>query len=214
MPGNDKEQIIYVVDDDAGIRQAMELLLGSVNMPVETFSTADQFLDAIGADQPGCLVLDIRMPGMSGLELQAVLKERNSSLPIIFISGHGDIPMAVTAMQSGAIDFIEKPFRDQELLDRIAIALRADKTNREGRDEVDELQTRARRLTSREQEVFELVAAGQANKVIAHELDVSQRTVEVHRARVMEKMEAATLANLVRMHIALSRDDGKSASAR
>lgn len=201
-----REQTVFVVDDDAHIRRAMEMLLRSVDIPVLTFGSADKFLEAIDPDQPGCLILDIRLPGIGGLELQALLQERNSSLPIIFISGFGDIPMAVKAMQKGAIDFIEKPFRDQELLDRIGIALRTDQAMRERYLELDELRSRIDQLTNRENEVLDLVVTGMANKVIAHSLGVSQRTVEIHRARVMTKMNAASLAELVRMHIALTSE--------
>jgi len=202
----EKLPTIFVVDDDDAVRTALRLLIKSLGLPVETFASAQEFLDSFDADRPGCLVTDIRMPGMSGLELQAKLNEIHSITPLVFISGHGDIPMAVEAMQHGAMDFIQKPFRDQDLIDRIHQALELDHANRvalKGRDAIIE---RIRTLTPREHEVLALVAAGKANKVIAGDLDVSQRTVEIHRARVMEKMNASSLAHLVRMVIEAERD--------
>jgi len=193
---------VFIVDDDNAIRQAMGMLMESVGLEHEIYESADDFLSGVTVDRPGCLVLDIRMPGISGLELQETLAEKDSSLPIIFISGHGDIPMAVEAMQKGAVDFIQKPFRDQELLDCIGAALKTDKSKRSTLNEVSEIRDRVERLTKREREVFDLVVTGKPNKIIAHEMSVSQRTVEIHRARVMEKMEADSLADLVRMHLA------------
>jgi FixJ family two-component response regulator len=194
---------VYIVDDDPAIRIAMQALLESVNIEHEIFASADEFLQDEEKHRSGCLVLDIRMPGLGGLELQDELISRGGTLPIIFITGHGDVPMAVDAMQKGAVDFIQKPFRDQELLDRIREALSTDKQRREERDRQTEVMGRLERLTNREKEVFDLVVTGKPNKVIAYELDVSQRTVEIHRARVMEKMEARSLADLVRMHMSL-----------
>ncbi|MFQ5610328.1 MAG: response regulator transcription factor, partial [Woeseiaceae bacterium] len=159
-------------------------------------------LEHAGEQRPGCLVLDIRMPGLSGLELQAELIRRGNTLPVIFITGHGDVPMAVEAMRKGAVDFIQKPFRDQDLLDRIGDALKTDRARRAARERRNKVADRVSRLTNREQEVFDLVVTGKPNKVIAFELGVSQRTVEIHRARVMEKMQARSLADLVKMHIA------------
>jgi two-component system response regulator FixJ len=192
---------VFIVDDDAAVRDALKFLLRSVGHPVEAFASALEFLDAYRDDRPGCLVLDIRMPGMSGLELQEKLVERRSILPIIFITGHGDVPMAVEAMQAGAMDFIQKPFRDQDLLDRINQALEKDAKNRAALGELNLIRERLASLTPREREVMDLVVHGKANKVIAGDLDLSQRTVEIHRARVMEKMQAASLAHLVRMVI-------------
>lgn len=192
---------IYIVDDDHAIRHAMGLLMQSVGLECEIFESADDFLKDHTPERSGCLVLDIRMPGMGGLELQETLRDRDCLLPIIFITGHGDIPMAVEAMQKGAFDFIQKPFRDQELLDRIQDAIKTEKEQRSRRDEQSIVRDRLDRLTKREHEVFELVVTGKPNKIIAHELDVSQRTVEIHRARVMEKMEAKSLADLVRMQL-------------
>ncbi len=194
---------VYIVDDDQAIRHAMELLMRSVGLDYEIFHSADDFLADYTNDRAGCLVLDIRMPGLGGLELQEKLNELGSTLPIIFITGHGDVPMAVEAMQKGAVDFIQKPFRDQELLEQISEALKTDQERRSVRDQKSEVLNRAEKLTRREREVMDLVVTGKPNKVIAYELGVSQRTVEIHRARVMEKMEARSLADLVRMHLAI-----------
>jgi len=197
--------VVYIVDDDQAIRHAMGLLLKSVHRDHKVFSSADEFLEFYsgedGGCDDGCLVLDIRMPGLGGLELQQKLTELNSSLPIIFITGHGDIPMAVDAMQKGAFDFIQKPFRDQELLDRISEALSAARELQTERKEKQDVQQRVDSLTKREHEVLDLVVTGKPNKIVAHELGVSQRTIEIHRARVMEKMHAKSLAELVRMHM-------------
>jgi two-component system response regulator FixJ len=190
---------VFVVDDDNAVRDALRFLLRSVGLTVETFASATEFLEAYRDDRPGCLVLDIRMPGMTGLELQDKLMERRSILPIIFITGHGDVPMAVEAMQAGAMDFIQKPFRDQDLLDRIHQAIDKDAKTRQSLGELAAIRARLASLTPREREVMDLVVHGKANKVIAGDLDLSQRTVEIHRARVMEKMEASSLAHLVRM---------------
>ncbi len=192
---------VFIVDDDAAIRFAMQALMDSVNLNHEIFASADEFLEKITEQRPGCLVLDIRMPGLGGLELQEELIKRGNTLPIIFITGHGDVPMAVEAMQKGAVDFIQKPFRDQELLDRIREALATDEERREEQQAHAEVAARLSRLTNREREVFDLVVTGKPNKVIAYELGVSQRTVEIHRARVMEKMQARSLADLVKMHM-------------
>ena len=193
---------VYVVDDDQAIRHAMELLMRSVGLNYEIFHSGDDFLTKHSNDRAGCLVLDIRMPGLGGLELQEKLNDMGSTLPIIFITGHGDVPMAVEAMQKGAVDFIQKPFRDQELLDRIGEALRTDQERRSAREEKSEVLGKIEKLTNREHQVLDLVVTGKPNKVIAYELGVSQRTVEIHRARVMEKMQAKSLADLVRMHLA------------
>jgi FixJ family two-component response regulator len=194
-------QTVFLVDDDSSIRQAMGMLLESVGLDNEIFESADDFLQKVSDDRSGCLVLDIRMPGKSGLELQEILAARGNSMPVIFVTGHGDIPMAVEAMRNGAVDFIQKPFRDQELLDRIGAALRTDESRRALIEETTKIKARIERLTKREHEVLDLVVTGKPNKIIAYELNVSQRTVEIHRARVMEKMEAQSLADLVRMHL-------------
>ena len=198
---SEQKPTVFIVDDDAAIRFAMEALMQSVNLDHEIFASADEFLDKISEQRPGCLVLDIRMPGLGGLELQEELIRRGNTLPIIFITGHGDVPMAVEAMQKGAVDFIQKPFRDQELLDRIREALATDQHRREEQQQHEEVASRLDKLTNREREVFDLVVTGKPNKVIAYELGVSQRTVEIHRARVMEKMQARSLADLVKMHM-------------
>ena len=193
---------VYIMDDDQAIRHAMELLMRSVGLGYEIFHSGDDFLSSHTNDRAGCLVLDIRMPGLGGLELQEKLNEMGSTLPVIFITGHGDVPMAVEAMQKGAVDFIQKPFRDQELLDRISEAIATDQERRSAREEKAEVLGKIEKLTNRERQVLDLVVTGKPNKVIAYELGVSQRTVEIHRARVMEKMEAKSLADLVRMHLA------------
>jgi FixJ family two-component response regulator len=195
---NEYKPIVFLVDDDEAVRDSLSLLMKSVALTSRSFATAADFLAEYDPDCPGCLILDIRMPGMSGMELQQKLIDMRAILPIIFITGHGDIPMAVEAMQRGAIDFIPKPFRDNELLDRINKALEDDRINRESMVERDEVEERMKKLTPRETQVLELVVQGKANKVIAGDLDVSQRTVEIHRARVMEKMQVRSLAQLVR----------------
>jgi FixJ family two-component response regulator len=194
---------VFIVDDDAPVRDALRLLLRTVGYVVEAFPSAHDFLNAYRDDRPGCLILDVRMPGMSGLELQERLNERKSIIPIIFITGHGDVPMAVEALQAGALDFLQKPFRDQELIDRIGKALEKDAGNRRDLLEVQGIAGRFAELTPRERSVMELVAQGKANKVIAGDLQISQRTVEIHRARVMEKTHATSLAHLVRMVLRL-----------
>lgn len=202
MPENVTTQsTVFVVDDDAATRHAMKLLMRSVGLDCEVFPSADEFLGHLDNERGGCLVLDIRMPGLGGLELQEKLIQRGNSLPIIFITGHGDVPMAVQAMQRGAVDFIQKPARDQALLDRITKALEIDRRNRVGQAQRSGVAERLQSLTKREREVMDLVVTGKANKVIAFELGVSQRTVEIHRARVMAKMHARSLADLVRMHL-------------
>jgi RNA polymerase sigma factor (sigma-70 family) len=200
-PSTDPSPTVFVVDDDPAIRFAMQALMDSVTIQHEIFASGDEFLEKVSDQRPGCLVLDIRMPGLGGLELQEELLRRGSTLPIIFITGHGDVPMAVEAMQKGAVDFIQKPFRDQDLLDRIREALKTDEERRQEREAHAEVAERLARLTNREREVFDLVVTGKPNKVIAYELGVSQRTVEIHRARVMEKMQARSLADLVKMHM-------------
>ena len=192
---------VFIVDDDPAIRFAMQALMDSVDVPHEIYGSGDEFLEKVEEHRPGCLVLDIRMPGLGGLELQEELISRGSTLPIIFITGHGDVPMAVEAMQKGAVDFIQKPFRDQDLLDRVREALLTDRERRKEQEKHAEVEKRLARLTNREREVFDLVVTGKPNKVIAYELGVSQRTVEIHRARVMEKMQAKSLADLVKMHM-------------
>lgn len=190
---------VFVVDDDLAIREWLEVLLKAAGHSVVSFASAPAFLEAYSQDQPGCLVLDIRMPEMSGLELQARLKERDALLPVIFITSHGDVPMAVGAMRSGAVDFLLKPFHDTDLLERVRHALALDAANQAERSELAAVRERIASLTPRELEVMRLVVQGKANKVIATDLNLSQRTVEIHRARVMDKMAATSLAHLVRM---------------
>ncbi len=197
---------VFVVDDDEAVRASLKLLLKTLGLPAETYASAQEFLATFDARRGGCLVLDIRMPGMSGLELQGELNTRGAILPIIFITGHGDVPMAVEAMQRGAMDFLQKPFRDQDLLDRITEALAKDRAGRELLGNRERIRARVAGLTPREREVMDLVTQGKANKVIAADLDLSQRTVEIHRAHVMEKMGANSLAHLVRM--AIEVDEG------
>jgi two-component system response regulator FixJ len=190
---------VFIVDDDEAVRSALRLLLKSVGLTASALPSAQQFLESYDPHQPGCLVLDVRMPGMSGLELQQQLNVRGAILPVIFITGHGDIPMAVEAMQQGAFDFLQKPFRDQDLIDRIQRALAKDKESRAELNARTHTRERLESLTPREREVLGLVTSGKPNKVMAADLGVSQRTVEIHRARVMEKMGVSSLAQLVRM---------------
>ncbi len=197
----DKQQIVFVVDDDEGIREGLGLLLETIGQPYELYSSAIEFLDAYDPSKGGCLVLDIRMPRMSGLELQEKLNEQECLLPIIFITGHGDIPMAVDAMRLGALDFIRKPFREQDLLDRINEALEYDAGKRKAMLDRQELLERLSLLSERESEVFHRVAAGDMNKVIGFDLGISERTVEAHRSQVMKKLGVRTLAQLVRFEI-------------
>jgi two-component system response regulator FixJ len=191
--------VVFIVDDDEGVRSSLRLLLKSVGLVPSALASAREFLDRYDPAQPGCLVLDVRMPEMSGLELQEQLNLKGAVLPVIFITGHGDVPMAVEAMQAGACDFLQKPFRDQDLIDRIQRALDKDRTNRAALEERTLIRERLLSLTPREREVLAMVTSGKANKIMAADLGVSQRTIEIHRARVMEKMSAASLAQLVRM---------------
>jgi FixJ family two-component response regulator len=189
--------LVYLVDDDDAIRDSLGLLLRSVGLECAVYASALEFLEGYDDDRHSCLVADIRMPGLSGLELQQRLAEQHSDIPIIFITGHGDVPMAVTAMKSGAADFIQKPFRDQDLIDRIHKALAQDQERRSSRAQEKTIRERIATLTPREVEVMQRVAKGQANKVIAMDLGVSQRTIELHRARVMRKLRMRSLAELV-----------------
>ena len=202
-PVPNSQPTVFVVDDDEAVRTSLKLLLKSVGRSVVDYASASAYLTAYQFERPGCLVLDIRMPGMSGLELQNHLNARGAIVPVIFISGHADVPMAVEAVQHGAFDFLQKPFRDQDLIDRVQAALTRDATNRKQLLELQGLRQRLGSLTAREREILDLVTQGKANKLMAAELAVSQRTVEIHRARVMEKMEAKSLAHLVRMMIEL-----------
>lgn len=196
-----KRGTVYVVDDDEAVRDSLQWLLEGEDYRVKCFDSAESFLSRFDPREVACLIADIRMDGMSGLELQDRLVERGSPLPIVFITGHGDVPMAVEAMQRGAFDFLQKPFRDDDLAERIRRALARDRELRVAIGEKSQVQARLARLTPRERQVLELVAAGKPNKVMAAELGVSQRTVEIHRAHVMKKMGASSLAQLVRMRL-------------
>lgn len=199
---------VFVVDDDQAVRESLQMLAESVGYPSVGFASATEFLQAYDPTRPGCLVLDVRMRGMSGLELQDELVRRGITLPVIVVTGHGDIPMAVRAMRAGAVDFIEKPYRDQLLLDRIQQAVELDARTRKRIAEKAEIESRLERLTPRERQVLELVVGGRANKEIASDLGISLRAVESHRARVMERMEAGSVAELVQMVMVARYEDG------
>jgi FixJ family two-component response regulator len=190
---------VFIVDDDRGVRQAIQDLVESVGLRAESFATAQEFLNRKPRADPSCLVLDVRLPQMSGLDFQSKLADLGLPIPIIFITAHGDIPMSVRALKSGAVEFLTKPFRDQDLLDAIQQALERDRTAREQSDVVRELLERYQDLTARERSVMELVVAGMLNKQIASELGASEATVKIHRGNVMEKMQAGSLIELVRM---------------
>lgn len=192
------EPTVYIVDDDEAVRDSLSLLMEAAALQFQCFETAAEFLANCRDDQPGCLVLDVRMPGMSGLALRDELERREVLLPIIFITGHGDVPMAVDAMKHGAVDFIQKPFEDEVLLERISQALKQNAADRYEAQTLHSVEARYAKLTPREREVMAMVVSGNANKVIAQDLGVSQRTVEIHRARVMEKMRARSIAQLVK----------------
>src|SRR6516225_133613 len=193
------DAMVFVVDDDAPMRESLKNLIRSVGLRVELFSSAQEFLRSKRLDLPSCLVLDVRLPGLSGLDLQKRTTEAGMEIPIIFITGHGDIPMSVRAMKAGAVEFLTKPFRDQDLLDSIQEALERDRKAREERAALQELRSRFASLTPREREVMELVVAGLLNKQIGAELGTSETTVKIHRHQVMEKMGAGSLPELVRM---------------
>jgi two-component system response regulator FixJ len=200
----DSPQTVIVVDDDDAVRNSLRMLLKSADINAEVADSAQDYLARYDATQGGCLLLDVRMPGMSGLELQQELNMRGATIPVIFITGNGDIPMAVEAMQHGAFDFLQKPFRDQDLLDRVQRALARDTENRARLRHTDRIRERVASLSPREREVLDLVIQGKANKMVAGDLGVSQRTVEIHRAHVMQKMEASSLAELVRMMLTIA----------
>ncbi len=200
---SDAQSVVLVVDDDASVREALSALFRSVGLQVKTFASAAEFLKTELPGAPCCLVLDVRLPGSSGLDFQSDLANANVRIPIIFITGHGDIPMTVRAMKAGAVEFLTKPFRDQELLDAVQIALDRDHMRRAEDKTIQELYAHFEALTPREQEVFDFVTAGLMNKQIAAELGVSEVTVKVHRGNVMKKMDARSLADLVRMADAL-----------
>jgi RNA polymerase sigma factor (sigma-70 family) len=191
--------VVFVVDDDLSVRSSLKFLISTVGLQVESFDSADTFLHRKPPDMPSCLVLDVRLPGLSGLDLQRELAARNMRIPIVFVTGHGDIPMGVRAMKAGAVEFLTKPFRDQDLLDAIRIALERDRARREQEKEVTALRQRFESLTPREREVISMVVSGMLNKQIAGQLGTAENTVKVQRSRAMEKMHAPSLADLVRM---------------
>lgn len=195
----DGQQTVYVVEDDEAVRDSLELLLKSDGKSVKTYDNATTFLKDYSDKMSGCIVLDIRMPVMDGMELQKKLNGKHSILPIIFVTGHGDVPMAVDAMKEGAVDFIQKPYREEALLEKVDAALAQDTEQRKTLGEKQEILRRVKSLTPREHEIMDRMIEGQANKVIAIELEISQRTVEIHRSRVMHKMGTHSLAHLVRM---------------
>jgi RNA polymerase sigma factor (sigma-70 family) len=193
------DAVVFVVDDDPSVRSSLKLLLSTVGLRVEGFDSAEAFLQKKLPDVPTCLVLDVRLPGLSGLDFQRKLAARNVCIPTIFITGHGDIPMSVRAMKAGAVEFLTKPFRDQDLLDAINIGLERDRARREQEKLLAELRQRFETLTPREQEVASMAVSGRANKEIAGKLGTAESTVKVHRSRAVEKMRARSFADLVRM---------------
>ena len=193
------EPIVFIVDDDDSVRKSLARLITSVGLKVETFSSANAFLKRDAYDGPACLVLDIRMPGLSGLELQTELAKAERTLSIVFITSHGNITMSVQAIKAGAVDFLEKPFEEQDLLDAVHLAIQKDRDTKEKLAELREIQERVESLTPREREVFALVVTGMLNKQIAFEMGIGEKTIKVHRARVMQKMQAESFADLVRL---------------
>lgn len=202
--------VVFVVDDDASAREGIEDLLQSVDLPVMTFKSPQEFLQGARPDAPGCIVLDVRLPGTSGLEFQKVLIEAGIHLPVIFVTGHGDIPMSVMAMKSGAIEFLTKPFREQSLLDAVNAGIEQDRLRREELKRVSELQRRFELLTPREREVFALVVTGRPNKQVAAELGLSEMTVKVHRSQITKKMRATSIVELARIADRLGLSPDKS----
>ena len=196
---NPMEATVYVVDDDPSVRAGLSRLLQSMGLTVNTFASAREFLEQAVSEEPGCLIVDLRMPAMNGLELQEQLMTRNLNLPVIFLTGYGTVPASVRAMKRGAVDFLEKPVDDQVLLDAIYQALEKDRDNRRNQAEVKFIQDRLKSLTPREYEVFTLITTGLLNKQVAYELGTAEKTIKVHRARIMEKMHCESLAQLVRL---------------
>jgi RNA polymerase sigma factor (sigma-70 family) len=206
----ERPPIVFVVDDDASVRESLKNLIRSVGLHVELFGSATEFLETQRPDAPSCLVLDVRLPGISGLDLQRRLADANVHIPIIIITGHGDIPMSVRAMKAGAIEFLTKPFRDQDLLDAIQVALERSRTRRQREAEIAVLRERFESLSPRERDVVTKVVSGMLNKQIADEIGIAENTVKVHRSRAMDKMQAQSLADLVKM---VERLDGSTAKA-
>jgi FixJ family two-component response regulator len=196
---SEEQPVVFVIDDDPSVREALAGLLRSVGLDVQSFGSTQEFLQSKRPDAPGCLVLDVRLPGRSGLDLQRELAESSIQVPIVFITGHGDIPMSVRAMKAGAIEFLTKPFHDQELLDAVQLGIERDRARRREAAGVAELQQRFESLTPREREIMALVVTGRLNKQIAADLEVSEITIKVHRGQAMRKMRARSLAELVRM---------------
>lgn len=201
--------IVFIVDDDSSVRSSLKFLLSTVGLQVESFASADAFLRKELPDVPSCLVLDVRLPGLSGLDFQHELAAKSIHIPIVFLTGHGDIPMSVRAMKSGAVEFLTKPFRDQDLLDAVRIALERDRARREQDRDLLTLQQRFDTLTSREQEVISMVVSGMLNKQIADRLGTAESTVKVQRSRAMEKMRAESLVDLIRMIEKVKGPSGK-----
>lgn len=202
--------LVYVVDDDEGVRMGLQLLLASGGLQSACYSDPQGFLDSCQGQTPGCILLDVRMPGMSGLDLQQRLHDRGVRLPVIVLTGHADVPMAVRAMKVGAFDFIQKPFNEQQLLDRVLEAIAQDRQRRARDSERAAVSERLQRLTPREREVLDRIVAGRANKVIAHELAISERTVELHRAHLLHKMELRSVAQLVQAVLSTQLSGGEA----
>lgn len=202
MRRDDETQTVFVIDDEASVRSSLRWLLESIRLKVETFESAEQFLEQLGAERPGCIVLDVRMPGMSGPELMDRLNELHVSLPVIFLSAHGDVPLAVRTMKGGALDFLQKPYNNQQFLERVRQALELDQKNRTQRRQQGDTASRIDALSGREREILDLVVEGQSNKVIGRALGISYKTVEAHRARLMRKMGVASFAELMQVVLA------------
>jgi len=206
------EKTIFVVDDDPAVRDAVSVLVGSAGYRVETFASAEDFLSRRSGDERGCLIVDVRMPGLSGLDMQERLAEGGSLLPVIFITGYGEVPAAVRAMKNGAVDFLQKPFSDSTLLDRIRDAIRRSEESRESDQESSQIRTRLAALTDREREILDLVVEGQSTKQIAATLNRAEKTVEFHRTNIMRKLDAPNVAALVRQ-VVQSRTTGRNGAA-